>query len=71
LSLKYGEVYLREYRSVTEASEAIDAYFCFYKEQRPHHSSLEKVPPAAVYEGTLTNADKTQRGRTAGFSRPF
>ena len=69
-SLKYEEVYLHEYGSVTEAAQAIDAYFCFYNEQRPH-SSLENVPPAAVYKGTLTNSDKRQRGKAAGFSRSF
>jgi putative transposase len=69
-SLKYEEVYLHEYRSVSEAWRAIDAYFCFYNEQRPH-SSLENVPPAAVYKGTLTNSDKRQRGKAAGFSRSF
>jgi putative transposase len=69
-SLKYEEVYLHEYGSVTEAAQAIDAYFCFYNEQRPHRS-LENVPPAAVYKGTLTNSDKRQRGKAAGFSRSF
>jgi putative transposase len=69
-SLKYEEVYLREYRSVTEAWRGIGDYFAFYNEQRPHRS-LENVPPAAVYKGTLTNSDKRQRGKTAGFSRSF
>jgi putative transposase len=69
-SLKYEEIYLHEYRSVTEAWRGIRNYFCFYNEQRPHRS-LENVPPAAVYKGTLTNADKRQRGRTARFSRSF
>jgi putative transposase len=69
-SLKYEEVYLHEYRSVMEAWRAIHDYFCFYNEQRPH-SSLENVPPAAVYKGTLPNSDKRQRGKATGFSRPF
>jgi putative transposase len=69
-SLKYEEVYLHEYQSVTDAWRAIDEYFRFYNEQRPH-SSLENVPPAAVYKGTLTSSDKRQRGNTAGFSHSF
>jgi putative transposase len=67
-SLKYEEVYLHEYRSVTEAWRGIRDYFAFYNDQRPH-SSLENVPPAAVYEGTLSNSDKRQRGKTDRFSR--
>jgi putative transposase len=69
-SLKYEEVYLHEYRSATDAWRGIHDYFVFYNEQRPH-SSLENVPPAAVYKRTLTNSDKRQRGKTAGFSRSF
>jgi putative transposase len=69
-SLKYEEVYLHEYRSVTEAWRAIRDYFAFYNDQRPH-SSLENVPPAAVYEGTQSNSDKRQRGKTDRFSRSF
>jgi putative transposase len=69
-SLKYEEVYLHEYPSVTDARRAIDEYFRFYNEQRPHRS-LENVPPAAVYKGTLTNSDKRQRGKATGFSRSF
>jgi putative transposase len=69
-SLKYEEVYLHEYRSVPEAWRALRDYFHFYNEQRPH-SSLENVPPAAVYRRTLTKSDKRQRGKAAGFSRSF
>jgi putative transposase len=69
-SLKYEEVYLHEYRSVADAWRGIHDYFVFYNEQRPHRS-LENVPPAAVYKGTLTNSDKRQRGKAAGFSRSF
>jgi putative transposase len=69
-SLKYEEVYLHEYPSVTDAWWAINEYFHFYNEQRPH-SSLENVPPAAVYKGTLTNSDKRQRGKAVDFSRSF
>ena len=69
-SLKYEEVYLREYRSVTDAWGGIRDYFAFYNEQRPHRS-LENVPPAAVYKGTLTNSDKRQRGKATSFPRSF
>jgi putative transposase len=69
-SLKYEEVYLHEYRSVTEAWRGIRDYFSFYNEQRPHRS-LANVPPAAVYKGSLPNSDKRQRGKATGFSRSF
>ena len=47
-SLKYEEVYLHEYASVTEAREGIGKYFKFYNEERLHQS-LEYKTPEEVY----------------------
>lgn len=47
-SLKYEEVYLRDYRLVPEARAGIGRYFQFYNYHRPHQS-LEYRTPAAVY----------------------
>jgi putative transposase len=47
-SLKYEEVYLKDYRSVAEARAGIDGYFQFYNHQRLHQS-LEYRTPASVY----------------------
>jgi putative transposase len=47
-SLKYEEVYLRDYQQVAEARAGIGAYFQFYNLERPHQS-LDYRTPAAVY----------------------
>jgi putative transposase len=47
-SLKYEEVYLREYESVIEAIEGIGKWFRFYNQDRPHQG-LAYQTPAAVY----------------------
>lgn len=47
-SLKYEEVYLKEYESVRSATEQIGAYFRFYNHERPHQS-LGYRTPAEVY----------------------
>ena len=47
-SLKYEEVYLREYASVPEARASIGRWFQFYNQQRPHQS-LDYRPPAELY----------------------
>jgi putative transposase len=47
-SLKYEEVYLKDYASVAEARAGIGAYFQFYNFERPHQS-LDYCTPAAVY----------------------
>ncbi len=47
-SLKYEEVYLKDYASVTEARAGIQTYFQFYNHQRLHQS-LDYWTPAAIY----------------------
>jgi len=37
-SLKYEEVYLKDYERVAEAREGIDRYFWFYNHERLHAS---------------------------------
>ena len=48
-SLKYEEVYLRDYRMVPEARAGIDRYLQFYNYERPHQS-LAYRPPADLYQ---------------------
>lgn len=47
-SLKYEEVYLKDYETVTEAHAGIERYFRFYNHERLHQS-LEYRTPAAIY----------------------
>jgi len=47
-SLKYEEVYLKDYESEGEAREGIERYFRFYNQDRLHQS-LEYRTPAAIY----------------------
>jgi putative transposase len=47
-SLKYEEVYLKSYESVTEAIEQIGKYIVFYNTIRPHQS-LGYATPADIY----------------------
>jgi putative transposase len=47
-SLKYEEVYLKDYASVAEARAGIDVYFRFYNHERLHQS-LDYRTPAGIY----------------------
>ena len=49
-SLKYEEVYLKDYASVAEARAGIAGYFQFYNHQRLHQS-LDYRTPAEIYQG--------------------
>ena len=43
-SLKYEEVYLKDYRSLPESRHSIEAYFAFYNLERPHQSHNYRTP---------------------------
>jgi putative transposase len=47
-SIKYEEVYLRAYESVSEAKLHLGRYLTFYNERRPH-SSLDGRTPDYLY----------------------
>ena len=49
-SVKYEEVYIKEYLSVQELRKSLDIYFNFYNTERSH-SSLQQRTPAEVYLG--------------------
>lgn len=52
-TLKYEEVYLKDYETVFEAVECIRAYFWFYNEERMHQALGYKTP-AEVYKGKIS-----------------
>ncbi len=52
-SVKYEEVYLRAYESVSEARTGLDRYFEFYNAKRPH-SSLGRMTPNQFYNKPLS-----------------
>lgn len=47
-SVKYEEVYLKDYGSVPDARAHLDRYFGFYNHERPHQALAYRTP-AAVY----------------------
>ena len=49
-SLKYEDIYLRDYESVRDLIEGLKKYFDFYNNDRPHQSFDGKTP-AEVYDG--------------------
>jgi putative transposase len=49
-SVKYEEVYLNEYQSVTDAEQGLSRYFDFYNQERLHQS-LKYQTPQQVHFG--------------------
>ena len=50
-TLKYEEVYLREYSSPVEAWQSLSSYIQYYNHERTHQS-LNHATPASVYEAS-------------------
>jgi putative transposase len=51
-SVKYEEVYLRAYDTVSDARAGLHRYFTFYNTRRPH-KALDRCTPDAVYFESL------------------
>jgi len=49
-SVKYGEVYLHAYASVSEARNSIARYLGFYNAWRPHSSHAARTPDQAYFD---------------------
>lgn len=50
-SLKYEEVYLKDYRSVLEAKQGIKSYMVLYNEKRLHQSLNYRTPEEVYFRG--------------------
>ena len=50
-TVKYEEVYLRDYESVPHARESLGAYFTFYNGERPHQALNNATPWQCHYAG--------------------
>lgn len=48
-TLKYEEVYLRAYDTVSEARASIARYVAFYNQRRPHSSLEDRTPDTAYF----------------------
>ena len=48
-TVKYEEVYLKEYASLEQANAALTQYFCFYNQERPHQALAYQTPAQAHF----------------------
>ena len=55
-SVKYEEVYLRAYDSVSHARASLGRYLDFYNRKRPHSSLDRRTPDRAYFESAVLQA---------------
>ncbi len=48
-TIKYEEIYLRAYRSVSEARSGLDRYLAFYNRCRPHSALGGQTPDQGYF----------------------
>ncbi len=53
-SVKYEEVYLHAYDSVSEAQRGLEKYFTFYNQQRPHTALDDQTPDEFYFDNLPT-----------------
>ena len=51
-TLKYEDIYLRDYANAKELRSGVDSYFNYYSYERPH-SSLDNKTPYSVFSSGL------------------
>jgi putative transposase len=51
-SVKYEDIYIKDYARLTELESGLKAYFQFYDEERTHQS-LDYQTPGEVYRGEI------------------
>jgi len=68
-TVKYEEVYLKDYADVRDAVKNLGNYFRFYNKQRPHQS-LGWMTPLEVYFGE-SNSGKIEAARQANYHLNF
>jgi putative transposase len=64
-TVKYQEIYLREYATVADVEEGLKLFFEKYNYERPHQA-LDNLTPAKVYEWGATVKAKRRTDRCDG-----
>jgi len=54
-SIKYEDIYLKAYGSMTELKKWLSAYFKFYNEKRWHHNFGIKTPAMVYFDSLQQN----------------
>ena len=68
-TVKYENIYLRDYGSLSDARAGLDDYFQFYNQKRPHQG-LDYRTPLEVIKGTQETSRKGN-GQADGVPVPF
>ena len=70
-SVKYEEVYLKDYSGVRDAKDSLRRYFFFYNNDRPHQSQKYRTPSEVNYAGDEKLNHPKLTGRIQLMSSPL
>ncbi|MCD6327798.1 transposase [bacterium] len=71
-SVKYEDVYLKDYASVSDARENLTKYFRFYNERRPHQALGWRTPAEVYFDNreVIGGSDANSAVPTVGLRPP-
>ena len=69
-SLKYEEVYPREYETGQEAHEGISKYICYYNDKRQHQALAYRTPSEVYHAGRHAARKLSPHGGIALVPKP-
>ena len=49
-SIKYEEVYLHAYETISAAQQGVERYLTFYNQARPHRALDDRTPDAVYFD---------------------
>ena len=67
-SVKYEEVYLHAYDSVSEAKRGLEKYFTFYNQRRPHTALDDKTPDEFYFRQPACTAKSSVDNKSQDFT---
>lgn len=70
-TVKYEEVYLKDYSGVRDAKSSLSRYFDFYNNERPHQSLGNKTPSEVYFTGSKMSKHTDLTGGIQLMSRPL
>jgi putative transposase len=68
-SVKYEEVYLKDYETVQEAKDGIKEYFEYYNNERQHQSLDYQTPAEVYFSGVIEQANLSKSSKPTEYNQ--
>jgi putative transposase len=63
-TIKYEDIYIKDYQTMTELKEGLETYVTFYNSKR-YHQSLDYATPDEIYDQAFVTNKASEEALTA------